>query len=283
MRTVTAVVASTHPIDAYGGIQLPPEAMEQIAQRITRGELPMLFGHDLGRPARTRNASAWTEPTEDGFVRVVVEFDVDAEDWAAYEEELAEAGVQGLGGMSISFTGPLEGTSLPDADLVLAADAHHYTDDEIAAAVVKLRLLDPGAGGERLYQLSVVPPLKVVVDLILSGTLAIGLNIVAAGIYDALRGLIRPGQRNEINLTFRQTRRGRRILKISIPVTSEEQLETALNGLSDVVKEGARGTFVFEEDKYELVGIDELLDESDVTELGAAIPDDDDSTANADD
>ena len=41
----------------------------------------MLFAHDLGRPAHTRDARAWTEPTDDGFVRVVAEFDVDAEAW----------------------------------------------------------------------------------------------------------------------------------------------------------------------------------------------------------
>lgn len=269
-RRLQAVVASSHPIEAYGGIQLPPHAMDEIAQRITSGEMPMLFAHDLGRPAHARNARAWTEPTGDGFVRVVAEFDVDAEAWAKFERELAEAGVEGLGGMSISFMGPLEGEPLPEGHTILAADAHHFTDDEIALAVAKLRQLDPEAGGERLYQLSVIPPLKVVVDLVLDGALAIGLSVVAAGIYDALRGLIRPGRRNEINVTFRQSPRGKRVVNISIPVTSAEQLEVALRGLPDVVREGAHGTFVYQDERYELVGLGELLDATEVPEVEEA-------------
>lgn len=47
---VEAIVATGHPVPAYGGIQLDESALNDIAGAIRSGSLPMLIGHDIRRP-----------------------------------------------------------------------------------------------------------------------------------------------------------------------------------------------------------------------------------------
>lgn len=245
IRRVRARLATTHPIAAYGGLQLPREVLDRVASAVASGAMPMHFGHDISRPVAVTDVQTGIEQLDDGYFAVWAEFDVDSKVSAAYESEVAAAGAPG--GMSISFTGPLAGRSLAsDAPLVVAADGHHFDDDEIDNAVAILGRLGVEAGGEVLYQLSLEPIAKIVIDVVWPAVMSLGPNVVAAAIYDAAKSFFRrTGRRTLVfNVSFTETRRGARKVRLHIEVSNELELSAALDRLPDVLRAGTEGTFV---------------------------------------
>lgn len=240
---VRARLATTHPIAAYGGTELPREALEQVARAVAGGSVPMHFEHDISRPVPAAVVASGVEELEDGHFAAWVEFDVDAELWEAYGGQVAAAGAPG--GMSISFTSPMAGRSLAgDAPLVVAADRHHFADDEIDEAVTLLSRLGVETRGELLYQFSFEPVAKILVEVVWPTVMALGPDVVASAIYDAMRSFFRPGRGAiTFNVVFRETPRGKRTLKIHIEATSEAEFASAVNGLPHILRAGGAGTF----------------------------------------
>lgn len=243
LTRVRARLATTHPIAAYGGTELPREALDQVARGVASGAVPMHFEHDISRPVAAAVVASGVEELEDGHFAAWVEFDVDAELWAAYGGQVAAAGAPG--GMSISFTGPMDGRSLAgDAPLVVAADRHHFTDIEIDQSVEILARLGVETRGELLYQFAFEPVAKVIVDVVWPTVMALGPDLVASAIYDAIRSFFRPGRGTIVfNVLFKQTPRGRRTLKVHIEATSEAEFATAVRRLPDILRAGTVGTF----------------------------------------
>lgn len=244
MTRVRARVATTHSIPAYGGLQLPREVLDQVADALVSGAMPMHFGHDISRPVPVSDVEAGVEQLEDGEFATWAEFNVDEDLWAAYGAEVAAVGAPG--GMSISFTGPMAGRSrASESALVVAADGHHFDEEEIDSAVAILRLLGADAGGEVLYQFSFEPIAKVVIDVVWPVVASLGPNIVASAIYDAARSFFRPGRQGLVfNVSFKETRSGTRKVKVHIEAANEAELRVAIEGLPKVLESGAQGTFV---------------------------------------
>ena len=242
-KRVRVRLVTSHPIGAYGGIQLDEAVVAEVADAVASGSIPMHFQHDISRPVHVSSVIAGTERLEDGYLAAWSEFDVEKEVWEVFQEEMQAAGAPG--GMSISMTAPLEGAQLAsDSSSVVAADAHHFSDEEILEATARLTAIDPSARGERLYQFSYIPEAKVVFDLLLPFVLAVGPSIAASVIYDAAKSFLgRSRDRVVFNLVFRETRRGTRKLQIHLEASTEEQLRTALEGLPRVLETGAAGTF----------------------------------------
>lgn len=241
---VHARLATTHPIQAYGGLQLPREILDQLVQAVGSGAMPMHFGHDISRPVPVSGLKTGIEQLKDGEFAAWAEFDVDADLWSEYEAEVAAAGAPG--GMSISFTGPMSGRSLASASpLVVAADGHHFEESEIDEAVAILSRLGPEAGGEVLYQFSFEPVAKIIIDVVWPVVMSLGPNLVASAIYDAARSFFRPGRRGLVfNVSFKETRRGTRKVKVHIEAANEAELRAAMDGLPGVLQSGTAGTFV---------------------------------------
>lgn len=242
---VRARLATSHPIPAYGGIQLSEEMLADVAQAMNDGSIPMHFGHDISRPVRVSRVEAGIERLDDGYLSVWAEFDADSSAWAVVEDEFREAGVRG--GMSISFSAPLAGGHLfPDASAVVAADAHHFDDEAIREAAAALSNAGLDSGGERLYQFSGIPEAAVVFDLVLPVIGALGINLAASLIYDAAKHLLtkrRTSGRTIFNLVFRETRRGDRKLQIRIEAESQAELRSALAQVPAVLEAGLSGTY----------------------------------------
>jgi hypothetical protein len=237
-------VATSHEVEAYGGFQLPDEVLGEMAEAIRTGAMPMHFQHDISRPVVTSNVVTGTERLEDGHLAVWAEFDVAEDSWAAFEAERVAASAPG--GMSFSCTGPLKGGTLArNSSAVIAADASHFTDDEIRAAAALLRTLDPDAGAKRLYQFSYVPDVKVVLDLTVDLINSLGPNLAASVIYDAAKSLLRPQRGATIfNVNFRKGRNGMHVVKVHIVAHTPEELKVAIAGLPEVLAAGTEGTFV---------------------------------------
>jgi len=231
-------------------MQLDEEMIEELAEATASGAIPMSIAHDSARPLHVSNVASGTRRNDEGYLEAWVEFDVDEDRWEAYQCEVRAAGIEGFGGMSITFMTPLEGEERVETPTKVAGDAHHFTDDEIRAAAMILRRLDPEAAGEQLYQLSAIPGLRVVFDLTLDFILSIGTNIAASAIYDAAKGLFKKGQTNSVDIAFKESRKGSRSLKIAIKFDTEEELKTAMDRLPAIVESGARGTFAHHADGY---------------------------------
>lgn len=244
LTRVRARLATTHRVSAYGGIQLPKYLLEEIAEAVASGAVPMHFGHDISRPLKVARVMTGIENLEDGHFAAWAEFDVDEEAWSAYMEEVTAA--EAPGGMSIAFTSPLEGRpSANNLQIVVAADRHHFGDVEIDAAVEILDRLGVGVAGEVLYQLSVEPIAKVVIDVVWPAVMMLGPNLVASAIYDTARSFLRPSRRGIVfNVAFKQSPTGSRKVKIHIEVSNEAELSSALARLPQVLQAGTEGTFV---------------------------------------
>ena len=244
------ILASSRPIEAYGGMELPEAMIEELAEATRSGAVPMSFAHDSARPITVSNVDSGTRRNEQGYLEAWVEFDVDEGLWAAYQSEVKAAGIEGFGGMSITFMTPLDGEDWVDTPLKVAGDAHHFSDDELRDAAMILRSLHPDAVGEQLYQLSAIPGLRVIFDVTLDFFVSVGTNIAASALYDAAKKLFKFGQTNSVDIAFRETRSGARSLKIAIKYDTEEELKTAMDRLPALVESGARGTFAHHADGY---------------------------------
>ena len=238
---VRAIVTSTHPVPAYEGFQLPDEYMEKIADAIQSGAMPMHFGHDITRPVIPQNVAAGVEPTDDGFRAVWVEFDVDADLWAQFQSEVDAAGAPG--GMSISVTSPIR-KPRRQAVFHLAADSGYFDDETIVTAARKLRLYG-GVQPERLYQFSASSSAKVIIEFTATMLGGIGLNILAAALWDAAKHFVRPRQTIVFNLIRRNNGD---TLKIHIASDSGDVMQAAFNRLPQILSTMQTGTALYDDE-----------------------------------
>jgi hypothetical protein len=184
--TVKARIASTHPVEKYGGVRLDVRVLHQMATALNAGHLPMTFDHSALHPISVSNVQAQVVELEGDEYAVDATFDVDEDDWRVVQQRFDKAGVRG----GFSFTGgekQLEPSRRP-ALVSLAADAAAFSDEERAEAWQLLEATGP-AEVSRLYQFSAPELLRVVLDVwAIAGPFVV--NIASSGIYDALKSLI---------------------------------------------------------------------------------------------
>jgi hypothetical protein len=240
---VRARVTTTHHISAYGGFQFPPDFMNEVAAAIQSGRIPMLFHHNTTRPVHPKNVRAGTEILKDGHRAVWVEFDVDKDLWAGYEDECQAAGAPG--GFSVSVTAPISGSP---SDMAVAGDASHFDEETLVRAAADLRRLGD-VRPEWLFQFGIVPEPRVIFDLLVNVVITLGPNIVASAIYDAARHFLRPRLgRTSFDLVLRESPRGRRRLKVKLAVDDPRALKEAMETLPTILSEAAGKTFSYDID-----------------------------------
>lgn len=241
---IRATIVTTHPVSAYGGVQLPESQVEKVAKAVASGTIPMRIQHDAARPLASRNLEAGTERLADGHLGAWVEFDVEEGSWDAYMSEVTAAGAPG--GWSVSFTEPLDGEPHREALVSVAADAHHFSDAEIRAAVEALRGYQVQAQGARLYQFAFEPTSAIALYIAWEAVVLLGPNLIASAIYDAGKAFFAHSRADGVtlNVTLRDSRKGRRRLDIKIEAADAAQMRAALDGLPDVLASEAVGTFV---------------------------------------
>jgi hypothetical protein len=66
MITVTARVASTHPVEKYNGVRLSEGALRQMGRALSEGDVPLTFDHSSLMQLRGSNVAAEVESLEDG-------------------------------------------------------------------------------------------------------------------------------------------------------------------------------------------------------------------------
>lgn len=226
ITTVTARIASTHPVDKYDGIRFGREVMEQMADALNAGTIPMNFDHSALLPLEATNIVASVVDLDDGESAVDMTFDIDDEVWRSIEDRFSAAGVPG----GFSFTtgvlqiAPAHGGQ---AVLVISADAAAFSDSERADAGEVLSSLGP-TQVNRLYQLSVVDLARVIIEIWPS--LAIG--VASSGLYDALRRLI-SGRREPTTIEIHRYRPDGSQAKAIIRTEDQEIVRIALENLAE--------------------------------------------------
>jgi hypothetical protein len=251
-KTIRMRLATTHAIDAYGGLKLSIEDMSQIAARMKSGTLPMHVSHDFGRPLRSEVLDAGVERLPDGEYAAWANVKVDAAGWDAFEEQRVAAGAPG--GMSISFGNPILGQSAPsDAPISLAADAHHFSDEEVMAAVAEISALAE-AQGLNYFQLSAVPEAAVILSILVPAVSGVSLNVVSSFVYDAITRFIRPGKPTRI--VFDQDGHGVR-LRLSVTTDSKGVAKKAIDAAVLLQKTVEDGRYVYDVEQDSLRRLDD--------------------------
>jgi len=226
MRRERRVLATTDQIPAYGGIRLAPEALESMAQSLRSQSVPMRLFHDAGQPIEVENVDAEIRQRPDGEYELWVEFDVEEEGWARYE---AERDAQNApGGLSFTVAEPIAQLTsearLGLDSIAIAADAHHFSDDEILAAAREFT----NAGNvrvSRLYQFSAAPAALVLIQFAFQELAQIPPGIISAWLYDASQHFRRPGQ-PEPPITLVSREPDGRETTASIPAGTDRSIAT---------------------------------------------------------
>lgn len=245
-KRVRVVLATSHPIAAYGGVQFSEDAIQGIAEAFASGSAPMRFSHDLTRPVQFQNIDSGTERLADGNLAAWAEFDVDSGIWDAYQREVAEAGAPG--GMSISVTTPLPGESnLAASPVLIAADAHHFTDEEIRGAVLALTRIEPSAQGRQLLQFAIDPQALVAIEVAASLIATVGVNVASNAIYDAVKRFFSQRRRGNshtvVDLQFKADSEGPTALSVRIDAEDIDQVRNAMAELPRLLESAQTGIY----------------------------------------
>lgn len=188
---VDAVVATDHPLPAYGGVRISEKVLRDLAQAIRSGSLPMRIGHDIRRPLNPTVLDAKVRQRPDGYKEVWIRFSIDADEWAQFESERAATGAPG----GFSFTCSERIAALPAltaesaAPVALEADASHWSDEDLLAAAENLRAIGSVSVGRR-YQFA-LEPIAIVALYILIPILT---GLIANALYNGLQRFLRPGR-----------------------------------------------------------------------------------------
>lgn len=188
MRRVESIVATTDPVSAYGGFRLRRQQLEEMARSLNSQSVPMRMFHDARKPLRVENVDASVQQRPDGEYILRVDFDLDEDDWTRFEAEWRDRG--GPGGMSFTLTEPFaehrSAGDLTGISVVVAADAHHFTDDQILGAANEFVGAD-AIEAQRLYQFSAIPAAIALVQFFVQEGAQIPPGVISAWLYDALR------------------------------------------------------------------------------------------------
>jgi len=150
--TITATLATTRPIEKYGGIQIAFVALERMRDQIKAGEMPMHMNHRADASLDATILDARIEKISETDHALVVDFEADQDAWKEVEAEWSAVGAPG--GFSAAVTQLQEKIAGPHApSAIFASDAGAYTDEERAEAA---RLISRTAPVEvlRLFQFS---------------------------------------------------------------------------------------------------------------------------------
>jgi hypothetical protein len=248
MRHIRATLATTDRIPAYGGFRLSLQDLETILDELKTGAVQTRLFHDSRRPLRVENVEASIEQRLDGEYALRIEFDADEERWAEYEAERDAQG--GPGGLSFTLTGTFEnlpGTGEPTSvSALVAADAAHFSDEEIRAAAEALTNAGP-VKACRLYQFAIAPTALALIQFFVQEGAQIPPGVFSAWLYDALRRLRPGGGTPAVDLQLIEDGTGRRVLGQIPAQTDPEVAKRAIEAWESV--SNGEGTYEWTPDE----------------------------------
>ena len=217
---VSAILATTDPIPAYGGIQFSPSELEEIVAGIRDGRIPMNADHDGRKRLDAKWVNAEIRRTEHGSLGVYADFDVDEDEWEEY----------GRNDWSLSVVKEWL-ISIPEDSsptLLLKADAGHFDEEILDSAMDALHPHFAVRGG-LLYQFSEIPPARVILEMALLTLQVIPINLISSVLYDGLKYFLKPKRAEKSIFEFRISDEGRnRSINAHIETSDPDILRSAL-------------------------------------------------------
>lgn len=237
---VEGLVASTRPMEVYGGVSLSEETIRALFDTIKNGGLPLELHHDSRFRVDAKVIDARLERDEDGYLQVFATYEADEDDWNL-------KGGNQASGFSISGTTPMLGGDKTDPTAMIAADAHWFTDAQITAAFEDLSKLGVPVQGRRLYQFATDSPALVV--LALQQVLGIPTAVFGTYIYDALKHFLSP-EPSKFEITITDSRTGKST-HAYVETTSRKVLKHALDTLPALLDHGGKYDYSSDEETWE--------------------------------
>lgn len=190
---VDAIIATDDPVTAYGGIRLARPALETLAEALKNGNLRSGWHHDPRIPADITVIDSGLRETPEGGVQVWATLYVEKTQWDEFQSGLPEGT---LGGMSITFTEPITHIDTASVDnafsFQVAADAHHWTDEDIIAAGETISSV-ASVDIRRRYELAIEPNAVVYLGMVFTEVVLPTLTgVLGAALYDAMKRFLRP-------------------------------------------------------------------------------------------
>ncbi len=247
--TVEAVLTTTHPVEAYGGIQLSRKVLVDLADAVRDGKMPLQWNHDLRRPFDAIVLETGVREREDGFEEAWALLEVEEQAWAEWQAQLRE--LNAPGGMSFSLGTPLrtiDGIGETDLPLLISADAAHFSDEVILEAAQKVAALGP-TSASRYYQFAFEPTAKVVLEYGAALLAAVPPGLLANYLFEMVKPFLRLPSRSGKPTTFEfhvSEAAGTRSVAAHLETASEDVAKQAIEAFGDVA--GTPGTYEFRSD-----------------------------------
>lgn len=217
-----ALLAGTDVIPTYGRPLLDVDTLERIADQLRGGRIPMQVEHDLDRPIEARIIDAEVREAEDGVHNLHVTF--------AVPDDAANL-MPDRQGMSIAFSGVLIPAEPGESEVGVFASAHFsYAELVVAAERLKAAGFNPSAGA--YFQLSVLPPPVVLLDVAQSVIDHLPAAVLAHVLVSAV-GVFLHRDQNRPPTKFRIRIDGGRATA-EIETSSDRALREALNALGEL-------------------------------------------------
>ncbi len=194
--TVEAILTTTQPNGAYGGIQLGRQILEDLAESVLDGRLPLTRDHDVRRPVKATVLDSGVRDREDGYEEAWALIEIEEAQWSRWQDELRQLGVPG----GFSFSMMTEVATINSASeaapgvLSVAADPSHFDDEAIIDAAHHLA---PAGSVEarRLYQFSAQHPARVVLEYSAAVLMSVPPGLLSNYIFEMARSFLRlPGR-----------------------------------------------------------------------------------------
>jgi hypothetical protein len=223
---IRGVVATTHPLDAYGGFQATVDEIESLVESLRSGRFTLGVQHDPRVSLQAQVLDAHTRVDEDGYTLAEVTLEIDEDEWQRHDGE-------NLAGFSVSIRRLFLGNPAETPLVTLSADAQ-VSDEQIEAAYNEFANRGVPTTAYRLYQFADVPSILVVLTFIGQQISTIPIGLLINYIYDSLKHFSRKSQEPP-NLHVKFSPETGRMTDLHIERASDAVLIKALDKLPEII------------------------------------------------
>ena len=166
-REFEGTLATSHLVAKYGGVRLAPQALQQMADALNAGQIPMLAQHDPRRGLRVRRLSAAVVDLPDGEQAVRFACLVHPDDVGLVE------GMHAMSFATSELIGSVQGPNPESGSIELRADAAVFSDEVIARACEQMCTVGQ-THGFRLFQFAGPDEARIILDIAYSIVITLG-------------------------------------------------------------------------------------------------------------
>ncbi len=231
-REFEGTLATSHLVAKYGGVRLAPQALQQMADALNAGQIPMLAQHDPRRGLRVRRLSAAVVDLPDGEQAVRFACLVHPDDVGLVE------GMHAMSFATSELIGSVQGPNPESGSIELRADAAVFSDEVIARACEQMCTVGQ-THGFRLFQFAGPDEARIILDIAYSIVITLGPGLATSAIYDGLRYLFRHRSKSSgdplVQLELATSVRGGDVRAV-IQTSDPEVAKAAMATYSDAVQ-----------------------------------------------